>query len=84
MKECFQKNEDIQYDKLLATLGQVAEQCLPSLLHTLLLWHEAQMTNLAYLRQQQQIQQQQQINAELAANPKATVKDKKLLVQAKL
>lgn len=44
-------------------MGQVAEHSLPSLVRALLVWHESQMHNLAYLRQnsQQQLQQMQQV-----------------------
>ena len=37
-------------------MGQVAEQSLPSLVRTLLMWHEAQMSNLNYLKMQNQHQ----------------------------
>ncbi|XP_014783664.1 protein furry, partial [Octopus bimaculoides] len=37
-----QRNEDPQFDQLLASLGCVAEQGLPSLLHSFLKWYEKQ------------------------------------------
>lgn len=50
------------------TLGNVAEQCLPSLVRFLLKWYEAQIINLNFLRQQQQQQlQQTESTSQLAA-----------------
>ena len=82
LKDCFHKNEDVAFDRLVSTLGQVAEQCLPSLTHTLLVWHEAQLTNLAFLKQTQAQSQADQLGP--VANLKVTLKDKKLQFQAKL
>jgi hypothetical protein len=56
LKECFQKSDDLQLDRLVMTMGQVAEHSLPSLTRTLLIWHEAQLANLAHMRHQQQLQ----------------------------
>lgn len=78
-------------------MGQVAEQSLPSLVRSLLIWHECQLANLAYLKQQNQIQQQQQ-QLELFNNPpttgsfsssgsnasKITLKAKQHMLQAKM
>jgi hypothetical protein len=69
----------------MSTLGQVAEQCLPSLTHTLLVWHDAQLANLIFLKQTQaQHAQSQADQLGPSANLKVTLKDKKLQFQAKL
>jgi len=76
-------------------MGQVAEHSLPSLVRSLLIWHECQLANLAYMKQQQQIQQQQQfelLNGPMAGSSssssnvssKITLKAKQHLLQAKL
>ena len=63
-------------------MGSVAEQSLPSLTRTLLIWHELQLTNLNYLKQQQQ---HSDFNAfSLTANSKIALKSKQLLNQAKM
>lgn len=88
LKECFQKNEDPQFDKLITTMGQVAEHSLPSLIRALLIWHESQLKNLVYLKQlylQQQTQQQSELTGNLVnASTKITLKAKQHLLQAKL
>jgi hypothetical protein len=60
LKECFQKNDDLQLDQLVQTLGNVAEQCLPSLVRFLIKWHDAQMQNLNHFKQIHQTQQSEQ------------------------
>jgi hypothetical protein len=67
-------------------MGNVAEHCLPSLARSLLIWHESQMANLAYLKQLSQQQQQQELNAAYALNAstKVTLKARQHLLQAKL
>lgn len=97
MKECFQKNDDPLFDRLVTSMGQVGEQSLPSLVRSLLIWHECQLANLAYLKQQHLIQQQQQQLELLGSAPvagsssssssnasKITLKAKQHLLQAKL
>lgn len=62
-------------------MGQVAEQSLPSLVRTLLMWHEAQMANLNYLK----MQNQQQIDLNPSnASSKTALKTKQHLIQAKM
>jgi len=82
LKDCFQKNEDLQMDKLVMTMGSVAEQCLPSLTRSLLIWHESQMSNLNYLKQQAQHAEFSAFS--LTATSKITLKTKQLANQAKL
>lgn len=91
LKDSLQRNEDPQLDKLVLTMGHVAEQSLPSLLRSLLIWHESQIHNLNYLKQQQQHnllhQQQQQIQTDSNLNwssSKVNVKAKQHLLQAKM
>jgi hypothetical protein len=87
LKDCLQKSEDIQLEQLVMTMGAVAEQCLPSLLRTLLIWFESQLNNLNYLKQQQQIIQKQQADAAQTANTNSKVNLKvkqQQLLQAKL
>jgi hypothetical protein len=82
LKDCFQRNDDLQLDKLLMTMNSVAEQCLPSLTRTLLIWHESQMSNLSYLKQQMP---HSEFNAfSLTATTKITLKTKQLVNQAKI
>lgn len=78
MRDFFQKNEDPDFDKLIATMGQVAEKSLPSLIRTLLMWHEAQISNLNYLKQQNQQQTDSNV---LNSTSKAALKTKQ---QAKM
>lgn len=64
-------------------MGQVAEQCLPSLIRTLLIWHESQLANLNYLKIQNQ--QQTEYNAfSISAPSKIALKAKQHLMQAKM
>jgi len=86
LKDCVQRMDDPQFDQLVATMGQVAEQCLPSLTKALLVWHESQMSNLSYLKQQQQAVHKQQVDAAQAsnANSKTLLKVKQQLLQQKL
>ena len=82
LKDCFQKNEDAQLDKLVMTMGSVAEQSLPSLTRALLIWHESQLLNLNYLKQQAQ---HSEFNGfTLTATTKITNKTKQLVNQAKM
>ncbi|RNA38647.1 furry isoform X3, partial [Brachionus plicatilis] len=81
LREFFQKNEDPDFDKLMATMAQVAEKSLPSLVRTLLMWHEAQISNLTYLKQQNQ---QQNDSNPLNSSSKAALKTKQHLMQAKM
>ena len=64
------------------TMGSVAEQCLPSLTRSLLIWHESQMSNLNYLKQQAQHAEFSTFS--LTATSKITLKTKQLANQAKL
>ncbi|CAF0877343.1 unnamed protein product [Brachionus calyciflorus] len=81
LKECFQKNDDPQFDKLVTTMSQVAEQSLPSLVRTLLMWHEAQISNLNFLK----LQNQQLIEANgLNPSSKVALKTKQHLIQVKM
>jgi hypothetical protein len=68
------------------TMGNVAEQCLPSLTRTLLVWHESQLSNLNFLKQQQQQQLQSDASSfSTMANTKTNLKSKQqLLTQAKM
>lgn len=53
------------------TLGNVAEQCLPSLVRFLLKWYDAQLLNLNFLKQQhmqQQMMQQNESTSQSAAS----------------
>jgi len=86
LKECVQRMDDPQFDQLVQTMGQVAEQCLPSLTKALLVWHESQMSNLSYLKQQHQAIHKQQVDAAQAsnANSKTILKVKQQLLQQKL
>ncbi|XP_075160591.1 microtubule binding protein furry isoform X3 [Haematobia irritans] len=45
LSKLLQRGEDQQFDQLLSALGNVAEHCLPSLLHTLLAWHRRQLSD---------------------------------------
>ena len=67
-------------------MGNVAEQCLPSLTRTLLVWHESQLSNLNFLKQQQQQQLQSDASSfSTMANTKTNLKSKQqLLTQAKM
>ena len=42
MSKCLQRGEDSNFDQLLIAFGNVAEQCLPSLLRTLFAWYARQ------------------------------------------
>jgi hypothetical protein len=84
LKECLKKSEDKQLEQLVITMGNVAEQCLPSLLRSLLIWHEAQFSNLNYLKQHLNQVHKQQADAIQASNSKLTLKLKQQLIQAKL
>lgn len=65
-------------------MGNVAEQCLPSLTRTLLVWHESQISNLNFLKQQQQLQSDTSSFSTMA-NTKTNLKSKQqLLTQAKM
>ena len=66
-------------------MGNVAEQCLPSLTRTLLVWHESQLSNLNFLKQQQQQLQSDASSFSTMANTKTNLKSKQqLLTQAKM
>ena len=89
LRDCFQKNDDLNLDRLIMTMGQVAEHSLPSLTRTLLIWHESQLANLNYLKQQQQIQFEANLNtaATTGSNNKSNLASKfnnQRLMQAKL
>jgi hypothetical protein len=79
LKDCFHKNEDQQFDKLISTMGNLAEKCLPSLTRTLLVWYETQVANLNYLKQQSQVD----INL-TQSNSKLLSKAKSQQMQAKM
>lgn len=80
------KTDDIQLDQLVQTMGQLAEKCLPSLVRSLLIWYESQMSNLNYLKQQQQLVYKQYIEAAQSSNAstKTILKVKQQLLQQKL
>ena len=66
-------------------MGNVAEQCLPSLTRTLLVWHESQLSNLNFLKQQQPQLQSDASSFSTMANTKTNLKSKQqLLTQAKM
>lgn len=52
----------MQLDQLVQTIGNVAEQCLPSIVRFLIKWYEAQIQNLNHIKQVQQQQQTEQAN----------------------
>jgi len=79
LKDCLHKNEDQQFDKLISTMGNLAEKCLPSLTRTLLVWYETQVANLNYLKQQSQVDLNQTLS-----NSKLLSKAKSQQMQAKL
>lgn len=83
LRDCFQKNEDLQFDKLITTMSQVAEHSLPSLIRTLLIWHESQLANLSYLKQLNQ-QQNDVTPSSSSAPSKITLKVKQHLLHAKM
>lgn len=80
------KTDDVQLDQLVQTMGQLAEKCLPSLVRSLLIWYESQMSNLNYLKQQQQLVYKQYIEAAQSSNAstKTILKVKQQLLQQKL
>jgi hypothetical protein len=91
LRDCFQKNDDLNLDRLIMTMGQVAEHSLPSLTRTLLIWHESQLANLNYLKQQQQLQFEANLNttasSTVSSNNKSNLASKfnnQRLMQAKL
>ena len=86
LKESLLKGEDLQLDQLVMAMGQVAEHCLPSLTRSLLMWHEHQLNNLNYLRQQQMLLHKQQVDAAQVANTnsKVILKIRQQLMQVKL
>ena len=86
LKESLLKGEDLQLDQLVMAMGQVAEHCLPSLTRSLLMWHEHQLNNLNYLRQQQMLLHKQQVDAAQLANTnsKVILKIRQQLMQVKL
>ncbi|XP_031631504.1 protein furry isoform X4 [Contarinia nasturtii] len=45
LAKLLQRGEDLQFDQLLSAFGSVAEHCLPSLLVTLLAWHNRQLSD---------------------------------------
>lgn len=45
MAKLLQRGEDPQFDQLLSAFGSVAEHCLPSLMQTLLAWHNRQLSD---------------------------------------
>lgn len=45
LAKLLQRGEDSQFDQLMVAFGSVAENCLPSLLHTLLAWHKRQLSD---------------------------------------
>lgn len=63
MRECFLKNDDLQFDHIISTLSSVADNCLPSILKSLIYWYDSQITNNKQtdLKLQQKLKQQQQI-----------------------
>lgn len=62
-------------------MSQVAEKSLPSLVRTLLLWHEAQISNLTYIKlQNQHITDTNSLNS----SSKSALKTKQHLIQAKM
>jgi hypothetical protein len=84
LRECFQRQDDPQLYQLVTTMGQVAEQCLPSLVRTLLMWHESQLSNLNYIKKLQEVTSANNINNPSTASTKISMKARQLLIQAKL
>ena len=39
------KNDDLQFDHIVNTLSNVAENCLPSILRSLTQWHDSMLKN---------------------------------------
>ncbi len=50
----------MQLDQLVQIIGNVAEQCLPSLVRFLFKWYEGQIQNLNYIKQNQPNEQNNQ------------------------
>lgn len=82
LKESLLKMDDLQLDQLVQTIGNVAEQCLPSQVRFLLTWHEKQIQNLTHMKQMQQVQQAEQMNQASASKIPLKTRQQQL-IQAK-
>lgn len=85
LKECIQKTDDPLLDQQIQTMGHVAEHCLPSLVRTLLIWHDSQISNLNFLKIEQLNLYKQNIEAAQASgsSSKTITKVKQQLILKK-